>query len=158
MASGRNSRHSGRLRVTFDFRLHADRSRCVGTQYFEFVPGRYCGKHWLPGGRFIDENSFCLFEGIFEEHLPRFDHFGFGEVSRAQWKPILADILELRGQLLWANGKAVQMPFGRTLRVEDDFQQDIATNRAGLAVSLSELEGWLRQTLTVYDCVSVLGL
>lgn len=70
----------------FDLRLHADHSTLVGTQYFELAPGAYKGRHWLSGSQFIDEHMFCLIEGIFEELVPSYDHFGCVEVPRSQWK------------------------------------------------------------------------
>jgi hypothetical protein len=42
----------------------------------------------------------------------------------------------------------------RRLHVDDDFQRDIAANRAGLAALLSELERWLRQSLTLHNCIA----
>lgn len=78
-------RHPDIVAMHFDFRLHPDRSKCSGTQYFEFVPGPYRNAHWVPGARFVHENTFCLFEGIFENRLPGYDHFAYVNVSRAEW-------------------------------------------------------------------------
>ena len=142
----------------FDFRLHTDRSGCVGTQYFEFVPGPYRGTHWVPGGPFIDENTFCLFEGIFERHVPNYDHFAVSHVVLPQLNVIVIEITALEERLLRANGKEVNLPYGGTLRVEDTFRRDVVENQRRLATLLSELEIWLRKTLTAYDCVSVLRL
>jgi hypothetical protein len=83
----------------FDFRLHADVSTLVGTQYFELAPGAYQRHHRVPGSRFIHEYTFCLIEGIFEERVPKYNHFGSAEVPRSQWKLILGDLVTLRTAL-----------------------------------------------------------
>ncbi|MBI2687597.1 MAG: hypothetical protein HYX27_14900 [Acidobacteria bacterium] len=142
----------------FDFRLHADRSECVGTQYFELLPGPYRGKHWVPGARFIDEYTFSLFEGIFERHLADYDHFAFVDVLLPQWQPILTDLSDLQACLLRVDGSQVDLPFGRALHVKGAFEMDIANNQRGLAWLTAELRHWLSETLTMHDCISVLGL
>lgn len=144
--------------IEFDFRLHADRSGCSGTQYFELLPGPYQGKHWVPGARFIHENTFCLVEGIFENRVPEFDHFAFVDVPGVQWTPILADLAALRDRLHDIANFRADVPFGSTLRVEDDFALDCANNQRRLAVLIQELENWLRETLNEHECISVLGL
>jgi hypothetical protein len=142
----------------FDFRFHADRSGCIGTQYFEFMPGPYGGSHWVPSGRFIAEDTFCLFEGIFERRVPGYDHFAFVDVPRTQWNLILTDISALHEQLLRANRNGVDLPYGNTLGVAEVFRRDVAGNQHRLAALLSEVEAWARETLIVHDCISVLGL
>jgi hypothetical protein len=144
--------------IAFDFRLHADRSGCSGTQYFEFVPGPYRNAHWVPGARFIHEDTFCLFEAIFEKRVPDYDHFAYVNVPRPQWSPILRDISELRARLHRANEIGVDLPYGSTLRVEEAFAADLQSNLDGLSTLLTELEGWLHETLIVHDCISILGL
>jgi hypothetical protein len=142
----------------FDFRFHADRSACVGTQYFEIVPGPYRGAHWVKGGRFIDEYTFSLFEGIFEKRIPDYDHFAFVNIHRPHWNAILSDISELRERLLQPDLDQVELPYGSTLRIGEAFGLDVANNGRCLAALLSALEDWLRETLIVHECISVLGL
>ena len=83
----------------FDFRFHTDLSTLARgkgrehhTQYFELAPGPYKRKHWQPGSRFIDEYTFSLIEGPFEEHVPGYDHFSYVEVPSSQWELILGDL------------------------------------------------------------------
>jgi hypothetical protein len=142
----------------FDFRFHVDRSACVGTQYFEIVPGPYRGAHWVKGGRFIDEYTFSLFEGIFEEHIPDYDHFAFVNVDRPQWTAILSDISGLRERLLQADLNHVDLPYGSTLRIQETLGLDVTNNRRCLAALLSALEDWLRETLIAHESISLLGL
>jgi hypothetical protein len=143
----------------FDFRLHADTSTLVGTQYFELTPGPYKRKHWLSGSRFIDEFTFSLIEGIFEEHVPGYNHFRCVEVARSQWKLILGDLATLRRVLSQDRETAVVvLPYGGTLSVQDSFEQNFAANQHQLASLLFALEQWLSQTLALNDVVSVLGL
>ncbi|HEY6420449.1 MAG TPA: hypothetical protein VIX59_15755 [Candidatus Binataceae bacterium] len=143
----------------FDFRLHADPSRLVGTQYFELALGAYKGAHRLPGSRFINEYTFSLIEGIFEEHVPKYDHFGCVEVPRSQWKLILGDLATLCMALAQARETArVALPYGGTLRVRSSFDHNLAANQRQLASLLFALEQWLSETLTLNEVVSVLGL
>lgn len=71
--------------------------------------------------------------------------------------PILSDISALRG-LIQAKANGVDLPLGRTLRVEEAFEDNVENNLRGLSGLLAELEGWLRETLIVHDCVSLLRL
>lgn len=146
------------MELDFDFRFHSDPSSLVGTQYFELYPGRHTGEHWVPGGRFIHEVTFCLFEGIFEKGLPNYDHLSFIEVFRPQWKRILLDLAALLVSLEHADESSVSLPYGQLLNVREAFEQDLANNQRALASLISEFQDWLRQTLTVHDCISVMGL
>ena len=146
------------MAIAFDFRLHAERSGWSGTQYFEFVPGPYRHAHWVAGARFIQEYTFCLFEGIFEKRVPDYDHYAYVNVLRPEWTPILRDISDLRARLLQANEGVADLPYGSTLRVEEAFVANSRTNQRALSALVAELEGWLRETLVVHDCISVLGL
>ena len=144
----------------FDFRLHADPSKITGPHWFELVPGPPPeAKCRLPGSRFINEFTFCLIEGIFEQYAASYDHFSYGEVSSSQWKMIVADLATLRAALVKAGENAkVALPYGGTLRVQTDFEQNWATNQGQLASLLFSLDQWLRETLAVNDSISVLGL
>ena len=145
--------------LEFDFQLHADPSEVTGPHWFELAPGPYERKHWQPGSRFISEFTFCLIEGIFERHAPAFDHFSYAEVPGSQWKIILADLAILRAALVEAGETAkVALPYGYTLRVQPDFEQNWAANQRQLASLLSSLDQWLRETLALNDSISVLGL
>jgi hypothetical protein len=152
------SRHPNHMRIKFDFRFHIDRSGCVGTQYFELVPGPYRGAHWAPGARFIHEYTFCLFERIFERRVPDYDHFAFVDVPLSHWEMIITDLATLRKALARAAENEVEIPFGSTLRVEEAFRADLADNRRRLAALLAEVERWLCEKLRDHDCISVLGL
>jgi hypothetical protein len=145
------------MELQLDVHVHADRLMLDGTQYFELLPGRYDGKHWVPGARFIHEYTFSLIEGIFEKHLPDYDHYTFIEVLRPQWEPILRDLASLRTALEHENVN-VTLPYGRTLNVQPTFEETVETNQHALAVFLIDLETWLHQTLAVHEVVSILGL
>src|SRR5262249_9038640 len=128
------------MELEFDFRLHADRSTLVGTQYFELAPSRYTGKHWATGARFIDEYTFSLIEGIFERHVPDYNHFAFVDVSRPTWQLILRDLTSLRVALEEsAKGARVTVPFGGTLEVQSSFEQALEANQRALATLLADL-------------------
>jgi hypothetical protein len=142
----------------FDFRLHADVSTLVGTQYFELAQGAYQGHHWVPGSRFIHEYTFSLIEGIFEKRVPEYDHFGCVEVPRSQWKLVLGDLMTLRSTLADTRETArVALPYGGTSRVQASFEEDLANQRQ-LTSLLFALEQWLSETLPMNEAVSVLGL
>lgn len=51
------------------------------TGYMELGPGRYAGKHWQDGFRFVWEDAFGMGEGIVARHLSEYDHFGM----QADW-------------------------------------------------------------------------
>jgi hypothetical protein len=150
--------------MEFDFRLHTDLStlaRWPGyyTQYFELAPGPYERKHWQPGSAFIDEYTFSLIERPFEEHAAGYNHFGCADVSCPQWELILADLATLRAALIEAGETSrVALPYGGTLHVETDFEQNWAANQPKLASLLFSLDQWVIKTLARYGSVSVLGL
>ena len=147
------------MEFDFDFRLHADVSTLVGTQYFELAPGVSQRHHRVPGSRFIHEYTFCLIEGIFEERVPKYNHFGSAEVLRSQWKLILGDLLTLRSALIEKRETAkVALPYGGTLRVKALFEEGLAANQRQLTSLLFALEQWLSETLALNEVVSVLGL
>ncbi len=155
----------GQSTYKFDFRLRVDSSTLVGPHYFGLAPGPYDrttyeGKHRRPGSRFIDEFTFCLFEGIFERYVPAYDHFACVEVTRSQWKLILRDLVTLRTVLSQIRVPAtVALPYGTTLRPYlQEFEQNWAANQRELASLLFNLEQWLNETLTLHEVVSVLGL
>lgn len=129
----------------------------MGTDYFEFVPGPYRGQHWVPDGRLIHEETFCLIEGVFEKHMPSFNHFAFNDIPHANWMRILTDLSKLRGRLVQIDSLNIDLPFGHTWRPEEEFRRGAAENQRALAMLLLELETWARETLAVHDCVSVLG-
>lgn len=145
--------------LAFDFRLHADCSTLMGTQYFELAPGRYTGQHWATGARFIHEHTFSLIEGIFERQVPDYDHFAFVDVSRPTCQLILRDLTSLRVALEEsAEGARVSVPFGGTLKVQSSFEQALESNQRVLATLLADLESWLHHTLADHDEISALGL
>ena len=84
--------------------------------------------------------------GVFEGHVPAYDHFAFVDVSRPTWQLILRDLTSLRVALeRCAKGAKVTAPCGRTrLRT--------------LATHLTDLESWLQQMLADHDEICVLGL
>jgi hypothetical protein len=150
----------------FDFRFHTDLSTLAKgpghqhhTQYFELVPGPYKRKHWQPGSRFIDEYTFSLIEGPFEEHAPAYDHFSHAEVSGSEWILILGDLAALRAALIEAGEiSRVTLPYGGSLTVQPAFEQNWAANQPKLASLLFSLDEWIIETLARYGSVSVLGL
>jgi hypothetical protein len=143
-----------------DFRLHADPSRISGPHWFELAPGRPPeGKCRQPGSRFISEFTFCLIEGIFEEHAPAYTHWGYAEVPRSQWELILADLAALRAALIEAGETSrVALPYAEFPSVQPSFEQNWAANQPKLASLLFSLDQWLIETLARYGSVSVLGL
>ena len=63
-----------------------------GSCYFEFQPGRWRGRCWLPGSILLaDERWEALrLTELFGGVLPEFDYFGVTPVSRGQWERIAA--------------------------------------------------------------------
>ena len=63
-----------------------------GSCYFEFQPGRWRGRFWLPGSILLaDERWEALrLTELFGGVLPEFDYFGVTPVSRGQWERIAA--------------------------------------------------------------------
>ena len=145
--------------LQFDFRLHVDRSTMSGTQYFELLPGRYAGRHWNQQSRFIHEYTFCLVEGIFQKHVPAYDHWGLVEVSRPAWEVILRDLASVRAGLEdRARSAPAPLPYGTVLRVQASFEEALDTNERALAKLIAEMDQWLRQVLRTQEIISILGL
>ena len=63
-----------------------------GSCYFEFQPGRWRGRFWLPGSILLaDERWEALrLTELFGGVLPEFDYLGVTPVSRGQWERIAA--------------------------------------------------------------------
>ena len=63
-----------------------------GSCYFEFQPGRWRGRCWLPGSILLaDERWEALrLTELFGGVLPEFDYFGVTPVSPGQWERIAA--------------------------------------------------------------------
>jgi hypothetical protein len=141
----------------FDFRLHGDRTTMVGTQYFELAPGPYRDAAWQPGSRMIDEYTFCLIEGIFENRVSNYNHFGpAAEVLRPQWTAILADLASLRTALEQAGENVmVALPYGFTLNVRADFERNSAANQLRLVSLIAALKSWLNETLVAHQVITV---
>ena len=125
---------------------------------FELTPGRYRGAHWVRGARFIDEYTFCLFEGIFESRAPGYAHFAYVDVGRSHWKLIVDDLSALRERLLRNENGFAALPYGATLRVRDAFEANAEDNLPCLAGLISELLDWIGETLRQHDDISVIGL
>lgn len=62
-----------------------------GSCYIEVGPGAYDGKHWQPDFVFIDEDSFCVTEGIVRKHFPAYDHYGMNSIPEEQAHIIVAE-------------------------------------------------------------------
>jgi hypothetical protein len=143
----------------FDFRLYVDPSTLSGTQYFELLPGKYAGTCWNPQSRFIDECTFSLFEGIIEKHVPSHSHWTFGEAARPAWELILLDLTSLQATLEDKDRRSpVSLPYGRALRVQTNFEESWGTNEKALAILITEMNQWLRETLKEHEIISILGI
>ena len=142
----------------FDFQFHVGHEPGMGKDFIEIVPGRYQERCWVPDGRCIHEETFCLIEGIFEKHVPSFTHFGPNGIARADWLRIWSDLSELRGRLSQPNAGIVELPYGSTWRPEEQFRRDEVENQARLAVLIAELERWASETFREHDYISALGI
>lgn len=73
--------------------LDADRRKARGgTLYFEFQPGPYRGKHWLPESLFLPAPLFDDLQlfGLFRQAIPRFDYYSYTEVTPEQFQMLKA--------------------------------------------------------------------
>lgn len=147
------------MQFRFDFQMHTTPSTLKGTQYFEFVPGPYDGRHWQLGAVFVDEYTFSLFEGIFERRVADYDHFSLMEIDASTWRLIVEDLQSLREVLTSDQSEqGVNLPFSSSLKVEDYSSANRKQNRHELALLLVQLVQWLEQTLIRQPVISLLGL
>src|SRR5688572_24512693 len=85
-------------------------------------------------------------------------HFACVEVVWPQWEPILDNLATLISDLHKSAEGRVTLPYGSTLDVQEAFERESSSNQPALAALLVEVHDWVRQTLTVHECLSVLGL
>lgn len=147
--------------IAFDFQLHDDPATLRGTLFMEITPGRYKKLYWQAGSRFIHEETFCLFAGIFERRFPAYAHYGFSEIPKKQWELILSDLAALHGELIYSReNELFALPTGRGSLIElpASFEAGGARNRLALAQLIFDLDVWLSQTLESHEVVTVLGI
>jgi hypothetical protein len=102
-----------------------DAKSLEGTQYFEFLPGRY-----QAGSVFLTEEVFAHVEPIFERNRPDFDHYSFIEIPKSGWQPILKGLEDLRGFLALSPSESEVCSRVGFLSAEDKdkFLKELATN------------------------------
>lgn len=147
--------------IAFDFQLHDDPATLRGTLFMEITPGRYKNLHWQAGSRFIHEHTFRLFVGIFERRFPAYAHYGFSEIPKKQWAPILTDLAALHAELIHPReNEPTVLPtgLGSVTEICASFEAGGASNRLALARLMIDLDDWLRRTLESHDIVTVLGI
>lgn len=145
----------------FDFHLHDDPATLHSTQFMELARGPHRQLHWQAGSRFIHEETFCLFAGVFERRFPAFAHYGFSEIPKKQWELILTDLAALHAELIHSReNERLALPSGRgsVIELSASFEAGGARNRLALAQLIFDLDVWLRQTLESHDVVTVLGI
>jgi hypothetical protein len=82
-----------------DIQLIRNKSELEYTAYFEFLPGRYSGKHWSDASVFLEETVMYLIERPFIDMVPDYDHYSCCDISRAYWQSILSKLSDMRIRL-----------------------------------------------------------
>ena len=130
-----------------------------GTLYFEFQPGNFSGLHWQPGSVFIYEEFWGDLGAIVDRHEPRYGHYAFTPITDRTWSGILADFDALATNLKVADRDQAEafLPILFRWFVPPE---GLAWRRAALRYArlTRELSAWVREQLSEYDTVSVLGI
>jgi hypothetical protein len=143
-----------------DIQLIRNKSELEGTAYFEFLPGRYSGKHWNDTSVFLDEEVMCMIERPFMDTVPDYDHYSFFDVNRSCWQSILSGLSDLRTMLAAAYGmNDVEYQFcciwpGTKKSFADDFDG----NRQKLINLIDDFTGWVKERLHEHESIAVLGM
>lgn len=73
-----------------------ERKSTHSTQFFEFVKGRYCGRHWSEDSIYLHADEFDRLElqKAFQI-VPLFNYYGPSSIDREQWTQILEQAPQL---------------------------------------------------------------
>ncbi len=141
-------------------KLIYDKEELTGTDYFEFLPGKYHDQCWCDGSVFLDEETFTLLEPAFAMNIRHYDHYAFTEVSKDEWPGVLSALRELGDHLNIATQTndlegRLGMMFTTT---ESDFNQNFEINKNKLIDVADRLRVWIMEALAQNECVTILGM
>lgn len=139
-------------------KLYTHRSQFSGTDFFEFLPGEFQGKHWNDRSVYVSEGSFQMFHSVFYHALPDFDWYDYTPIGRSEWQEILRDIEAKRQSVkAWKEETGPEWVHGKQ-DWTGELVQDFWTNQNRLVEVLEDLSGWATSTLITYKMITVLGL
>lgn len=141
-----------------DTTIYRDPNALVGTQYIEYGPGSYCGKHWQPGFRFVGEEAFVFAEGVLVHVLPSFDHYGVTDVPAAAARIVAARWRALAAALPTLAPEEAPRALALSNATLQRDAADVARHRSGIVSLLAELADDWDALVARHGKLTVLGL
>ncbi|TGM01858.1 hypothetical protein [Leptospira jelokensis] len=139
------------------FKIYFHPNELEGTAYIEFLPGKYLGKCWNETSTFLDENTFSIFEDVFEETIESYDHYAFQELSESKFDVLLQSLGmrldEIKEDSLFSKS-------GRTLSLPERelIQKEIQSNKEGAIEVLERFIVWIQELKKQNIPLSILGI
>ncbi|EOQ89860.1 hypothetical protein LEP1GSC202_1324 [Leptospira yanagawae serovar Saopaulo str. Sao Paulo = ATCC 700523] len=139
------------------FNIYFHPNELEGTAYIEFLPGNYLGKCWNENSIFLDENTFSIFEDVFEEIIESYDHYAFQELSESKFDVLLQSLgirlEEIRNDSLFSkSGKTLSLP------EKELIQKEIQSNKEGAIEVLERFTLWIQELKKQNIALSILGI
>lgn len=138
-----------------EFQVIKDKSKLVGTAYFEFLPGKYSGTCWNDSSIYLNEESMSIVEGIFEMYIDGYDHYSFSEMNNEAFQLIvnaLKDlILEIENDKE-INGSVFNQEYYKLLN------ENIKDDKQAVNEFITVLIDWIKETSQKEETISILGI
>ena len=125
----------------------------------EVLPGPFKGRCWNAESLFFDEdaNGFGIVETIIASRVPVYDHYDNTEIDNHTCWDIVRDLEKLISLLASdvSPSELLRLPvFQRSQR----FFADVENNRPALLTMPTDLVAWLRDTLSYYRSITIVGM
>ena len=130
-----------------------------GTCYVEVLPGPFKGRCWNAESLFFDEdaNGFGIVETIIASRVPVYDHYDNTEIDSHTCWDIVRDLEKLIS-LLASDTLPSELQRLPVFVRSQAFFADVESNRPALFTMLTELVAWLRDTLSYYRSITIVGM
>ena len=135
-----------------------------GSQFFEFLPGKYDGKCWKEESVYLEELVMGFFEGVVKRVLPSYSHFAFQYLDAPATRTLAEDLKGIGTAIQEAREPKVyiQSLADQNDSVHPDMNPFLSegSEQAGLKLAslAKQLAEWLETEAVKYGGVSILGL
>jgi hypothetical protein len=126
------------------------------------LPGSYWGTNSRETAVSIREATFYYLEWAILKRCPAYcgdSHCGVTSIPREEWMEVLAEWNAFKERLLKAS---IPIQMGITARIPLDYRttflKDFPRNRKCLISLIEQLSEWVRNTLAVWEKISVCGI